>query len=140
MSRGCVIQVVFFDVHTALWGDNWRYLLARRVMLSHIQTMHSHGKLPLPALHFAAWHADTREAAAGNSLWNNYVLETRPSLVFLDRRWLAFRLMHMQCARQNISVVPLNAIHTFSSGSKFPALIYGKSGARDAQRSMDSFA
>ena len=66
VSRGCIIQVVFFDVHTALWGDNWRYLLARRVMLSHIQAMHLHGKLPLPALQFSAWHADTREGAAGN--------------------------------------------------------------------------
>lgn len=141
VSRGCLIQVVFFDVHTALWGDNWRYLLARRVMLGHIQSMHSTGKLPLPALQFPAWHADTRDGAAGNNGWDQYLAETRPSLVFLDRRWLALRLMHMQCARQNIAVVPLNTIHSFSSGGgEISALIFGKWRARDSNRGMESFA
>eukprot|EP01048_Picozoa_sp_COSAG05_P001820 COSAG05_NODE_65_length_22456_cov_17.448540_7_plen_1914_part_00 len=139
VTRGCQVQVVFFEVHKALWGDQWRFLLARRVMYGHIQWLHSEGKLPLPALQFEAWHV-AQASTAASSQWNRYILETRPSLIFLDRRWLALRLLHMQCARQQISIASLNTIRVFSPGAELPALIYAKEGTRDAGRTMESFA
>ena len=48
------------------------------------------------------------------------------------------RLLHMQCARQQISVVPLNATHQFSSAAATASLIYSKSGPRDLEAGLDS--